>query len=185
MGAKVAFSSSLFGTISICSSICVRANWAPKLPKASLIHFSCFIYRSTKCTGGYYTIEQKKSRLRIIALNTNYMRQHDNKHSYSRSAAVRQRPAYGDSAEYNNYHYHHNNHYRSNGGSNTINGYYTSGGMPTDNGGTASALSGAEHHESEKQWTWLEAVLAKSKQNKETVSLILKCCKSALCQFAR
>lgn len=113
------------------------------------------------------------------------MRQHDNKHSYSRSAAVRQRPSY-DSSEYNNYHYsnHHSNHYRGNSGNN-INGYYTSGGMAADNaaGGMASALSGTEHHESEKQWTWLEEVLVKSKQNKETVSFILKCCKSALCHL--
>lgn len=122
-------------------------------------------------TGGYYTIEQKKSRLRIIALNTNYMRQHGSQHAYSQSAAVRQRPgtSYGDANEYNNYHHYHGNHYRSNSGNN---GYYTAGVAPVDNtGGLASALSGGEHHESEKQWQWLESVLAKSKQNKETVSI--------------
>lgn len=124
--------------------------------------------------GGYYTIEQKKSRLRIIVLNTNYMRQHDNKHSYSHLAAVRQRPGgFGDAPEYNNYHYHYGNHYRSSGGNTNGqgNGYYTAGVVENAQaGGTASALSGGEHHESEKQWQWLETVLVKSKQNKETVS---------------
>ncbi|XP_052893470.1 acid sphingomyelinase-like phosphodiesterase 3a [Anopheles moucheti] len=72
--------------------------------------------------GGYYTIEQTKSRLRIIALNTNYMR-HDAKYSQSHSSAV-------------------------------------------------NALSGSSSHESEKQWEWLEEVLAKSSRNKETVYIV-------------
>lgn len=106
------------------------------------------------------------------------MRQHDSKHTYSHSA-IRQRPgnSYGDSSEHNNYHYHHSNHYRTNSHGTNINGYYTSGAIDNNSnnaGGMASALSGGEHHESEKQWTWLEAVLAKSKQNKETVSKKLR-----------
>lgn len=131
-------------------------------------HLICFL-------GGYYTIEQTKSRLRIIALNTNYMR-HDVKQSQSHSAAVRQRPgSNGDSSEYNNYHYHHNNHYRNN---NHNGGYSSSSSGSSTNdrhsvgGGTVSALSGSDH-ESQKQWDWLEEVLNKSSRNKETVSFLL------------
>ncbi|CAO1334344.1 unnamed protein product [Diamesa hyperborea] len=69
--------------------------------------------------GGYYTIEQTKSRLRIIVLNTNFMR-HDFKYSQSHLSAVRQRP----------------------------------------------------DGSSEKQWEWLEDVLAKSNRNKETVYIV-------------
>lgn len=118
--------------------------------------------------GGYYTIEQTKSRLRIIVLNTNFMR-HDVKYLQTHSAAVRQRPGgIGDSSEYNNFHYHHQNqnHYRGNGN----NGYGGSSATAThSSGGTVSALSGSDSHESQKQWDWLEEVLAKSNRNKETV----------------
>ncbi|KAG4079828.1 hypothetical protein HA402_014959 [Bradysia odoriphaga] len=86
--------------------------------------------------GGYYTIEQTKSRLRIIVLNTNFMR-HDGKYLQTHSAAVRQRP-----------------------------------GATHSSGGTVSALSGSESHESQKQWDWLEEVLAKSNRNKETVYIV-------------
>ncbi|XP_075163064.1 cyclic GMP-AMP phosphodiesterase SMPDL3A [Haematobia irritans] len=74
--------------------------------------------------GGYYSIEQTKSRLRIIALNTNFMR-HDPKYAQSHLAAVRQRmppnsmmnggigmsggSGPSDSSEYKNYYYHHGN----------------------------------------------------------------------------
>ncbi|XP_073840990.1 acid sphingomyelinase-like phosphodiesterase 3b [Musca autumnalis] len=81
--------------------------------------------------GGYYSIEQTKSRLRIIALNTNFMR-HDPKYSQSHLAAVRQRmpsnsmingAAVGgmgggggsDSSEYKNYYYHHGNMHQHHG----------------------------------------------------------------------
>ena len=82
---------------------------------------------------------------------------------------------------YHRKHYHHDNEdYNNNNNynrynkeryygshSDTIfqNGERTSGG---DNGGVVSALSVT--HESEKQWDWLEEVLAKSSRNKETVS---------------
>lgn len=112
-------------------------------------------------SGGYYTIEQTRSRLRIVALNTNFMR-HDSRTSQSQinSAAIRQRPNM-DSNEHNNYHYHHGYHYRNNNNHNSANGY--------DNGAMVSALSGADSHESQKQWDWLEDVLAKSQRNGETV----------------
>ncbi|XP_035786018.1 acid sphingomyelinase-like phosphodiesterase 3a [Anopheles albimanus] len=140
--------------------------------------------------GGYYTIEQTKSRLRIIALNTNYMR-HDPKYSQSHSSAVKQRPD-------GSYHYpigtggghyggdHHSlgKHYHGRDGSSPSsssgylysdrrNGYGGSGNVP-DSGlvGHASALSGSSNHESEKQWEWLEEVLAKSSRNKETVYIV-------------
>ncbi|KNC34276.1 hypothetical protein FF38_05942 [Lucilia cuprina] len=80
--------------------------------------------------GGYYSIEQTKSRLRIIALNTNFMR-HDPKYSQSHLAAVRQRMPSNtmngggnmggaggmgsDSTEYKNYYYHHNNMHQHHG----------------------------------------------------------------------
>lgn len=149
------------------------------------VYYSCIVYgipyipigkNKNKCeyfwflilSGGYYTIEQTKSRLRIIVLNTNFM-PHDTKYTQSRLAAVRQRPGLniGDSSEHSNHHYHYNNHYRSNG-INT-NGY-NSVSMAGENGGTVSALSVAESHEAQKQWDWLENVLAKSYHSKETVS---------------
>lgn len=116
--------------------------------------------------GGYYTIEQTKSRLRIIVLNTNFMRQEHTKLTPSHSAAIRQRPSNPtDSSEHTNYYYHHRNYYH---GSN--NGYYSA--VPAmDTGGQTRALSAAESHESQRQWEWLESVLAKSQTNKETVSL--------------
>uniref|UniRef100_A0A1B0CM43 Putative acid sphingomyelinase-like phosphodiesterase 3b n=1 Tax=Lutzomyia longipalpis TaxID=7200 RepID=A0A1B0CM43_LUTLO len=117
--------------------------------------------------GGYYTIEQTKSQLRIIVLNTNFMR-HDLKYTQSHSAAIRQRPgsSNGDSSEHTNYYYNHGNYYH---GSN--NGYYAA--VPaTDTGGQTRALSGVESHESQRQWEWLEAVLAKSNRNKETVYIV-------------
>lgn len=87
---------------------------------------------------------------------------HDVKYTQSHSAPIRQRPG-SMSDEHNNYRYHHGNHYRSNG----INGYSAS--SVDEHGGTVSALSGGESHESQKQWDWLEDVLAKSSRNKETV----------------
>ncbi|KAJ6642014.1 Acid sphingomyelinase-like phosphodiesterase 3a [Pseudolycoriella hygida] len=123
--------------------------------------------------GGYYTIEQTKSRLRIIVLNTNFMR-HDVKYLQTHSAAVKQRPGgIGDSSEYNNFHYHHqnHNHYRGNGN----NGYSGSSVAATathSSGGTVSALSGSDSHESQKQWDWLEEVLVKSNRNRETVYIV-------------
>ncbi|XP_055703393.1 acid sphingomyelinase-like phosphodiesterase 3b isoform X2 [Phlebotomus papatasi] len=117
--------------------------------------------------GGYYTIEQTKSRLRIIVLNTNFMRQEHTKLTPSHSAAIRQRPSNPtDSSEHTNYYYHHRNYYH---GSN--NGYYSA--VPAmDTGGQTRALSAAESHESQRQWEWLEAVLAKSQANKETVYIV-------------
>ncbi|XP_049538721.1 acid sphingomyelinase-like phosphodiesterase 3a [Anopheles darlingi] len=148
--------------------------------------------------GGYYTIEQTKSRLRIIALNTNYMR-HDPKYSQSHSSAVKQRPdgsyhyPMGGGGGVGGGHYggdHHSmgKHYHGRDGSSPSsssgylysdrrNGYGASSGnvgnLP-DSGlvGHASALSGSSNHESEKQWEWLEEVLAKSSRNKETVYIV-------------
>lgn len=94
---------------------------------------------------------------------------HDVKYTQSHSAPIRQRPgSMGDLNEHNNYRYHHGNHYRSNG----INGYSVSN--IDEHGGTVSALSGSESHESQKQWDWLEDVLAKSSRNKETVCCQIK-----------
>lgn len=45
----------------------------------------------------------------------------------------------------------------------------TSGG--SSSGGTVSALSGSDYHESQKQWDWLEEVLSKSSRNNETVRI--------------
>lgn len=135
-------------------------------------------------TGGYYTIEQTKSRLRIIALNTNYMR-HDPKYSQSHLSAVRQKSGQhpDDRHSYSNTFYHHKQgyrkydidaaaedtrrwHYRDRNNNNNNNRGHSS-----VDGGTVSALSGSSH-EAEKQWEWLESVLDKSKRNKETVSNI-------------
>ncbi|XP_052873756.1 acid sphingomyelinase-like phosphodiesterase 3a [Anopheles cruzii] len=133
--------------------------------------------------GGYYTIEQTKSRLRIIALNTNYMR-HDPKYSQSHSSAVKQRPdgsyhypAGGHYADHHGIgkHYHGRDGSASSGYlySDRRSGYGSSSNVP-DGGlvGHASALSGSSSHESEKQWEWLEEVLAKSSRNKETVYIV-------------
>lgn len=111
--------------------------------------------------GGYYTIEQKKSRLRIIALNTNYMR-HDPKYPLSHSSAVRQKM--DERHSYSNTFYHHKHGYNKHEYDDR---YY--GGRHTNEGGTVSALSGSSY-EAEKQWEWLESVLEKSKENRETVS---------------
>ncbi|XP_055623192.1 acid sphingomyelinase-like phosphodiesterase 3b [Toxorhynchites rutilus septentrionalis] len=150
--------------------------------------------------GGYYTIEQTKSRLRIIALNTNYMR-HDAKYSQSHSSAVKQRPDgsihYTGGMGYGPYdrdhhmglgkHYHRD--YSASGGVGSPPGYNvysdrrnsyssssivdgSSSGSSSSNGGHVSALSGSSSHESEKQWEWLEDVLAKSSRNKETVYIV-------------
>lgn len=128
-----------------------------------LIPFIC-LNLSLLLSGGYYTIEQTKSRLRIIALNTNYMR-HDVKYSQSHSSPVRQRP--DGSTHYSNMYYHHGKHYNHHDNENR---YYGSATNDGGSGGTVSALSGSNSHESEKQWEWLEDVLAKSSRNKETVS---------------
>ncbi|KFB48266.1 AGAP005806-PA-like protein [Anopheles sinensis] len=131
--------------------------------------------------GGYYTIEQTKSRLRIIALNTNYMR-HDAKYSQSHPSAVKQRPDgsyhYPGGGHYGGTDQHMGKHYHTREGSSTgylysdrqRNGYSSSSNLP--DGGHASALSGSSSHESEKQWEWLEEVLAKSSRNKETVYIV-------------
>jgi hypothetical protein len=80
---------------------------------------------------------------------------------------------------YHRKHYHHDNEEHNN--NNNYNRYnkdryyshsnsdvnYQNG--AADNGGVVSALSVS--HESEKQWEWLEEVLAKSTRNKETVSI--------------
>lgn len=115
---------------------------------------------------------------------------HDFKYSQSHSSAIRQRPdgsivlpsGGGGQQQYNmgyhRKHYHHDNEEHNN--NNNYNRYnkdryyshsnsdvnYQNG--ATDSGGVVSALSVS--HESEKQWEWLEEVLAKSTRNKETVS---------------
>lgn len=143
------------------------------------VHFSlqsnyCFtvekFYSIIFCSsiGGYYTIEQTKSQLRIIALNTNYMR-HDGKHSqqHSAAAAVRQRTVlHSDNIEYSNYNY------RQQQQQHQYNIDYNNNGYRTD--GTVSALSSGDSHESQKQWEWLDDVLAKSSRNKETVSFFIE-----------
>lgn len=102
-------------------------------------------------------------------LNTNFMR-HGGHYAPGHSAAVRQRVNgnNGASAEVgSNYYYHHGNYYHNN---NNNNGYHaTVNGMDRNGGAHVSALSGADSHESERQWIWLEEVLAKSSLNKETV----------------
>lgn len=89
--------------------------------------------------------------------------QHDGKHNVH-TAAVKQRPVYSDNIEYNNYYYHQSQQHLGNVGSSS--GYYHGNQNP---GGQVSALSG-DPHESQRQWEWLEDVLAKSSRNKETVS---------------
>jgi hypothetical protein len=137
--------------------------------------------------GGYYTIEQTKSRLRIIVLNTNFMK-HDFKYSQSHLSAVRQRPDGSVLGQqqynmgYHRKHYHHDNdEHNNNNNYNRYNKdrYYGSHSNSdearlnfqngaTENGERVSALSVS--HESEKQWEWFEDVLAKSSRNSETVS---------------
>lgn len=91
---------------------------------------------------------------------------HDLK-THTHSAAVRQRTGViGESTDYNNNNYYHHQNNRNHGNNN---GYYAT----SNSGGTVSALSVSESHESLKQWEWLEDVLAKSNKNKETVSEIL------------
>lgn len=133
--------------------------------------------------GGYYTIEQTKSRLRIVVLNTNFMR-HDFKYSQSHLSAVRQRP---DGQQEYNMGYHRKHYHQINEEHNNNNNYnrfnkdriYGSHSNSdearlnlqngaSENGAIVSALSVS--HESEKQWEWLEDTLAKSNRNKETVS---------------
>lgn len=154
-----------------------------------------FFYSLSILAGGYYTIEQTKSRLRIIVLNTNFMRDHI-KNTQTHSAAVRQRPGGGSSSSndggggsssgsssagigndasdlygYGHGYGHHGGvHYRQAGHTGAI--YGRIAGIEHDgNGGTVSALSGSGiEPESEKQWNWLEEVLEKSSRNKETVS---------------
>ncbi|XP_021695598.1 acid sphingomyelinase-like phosphodiesterase 3b [Aedes aegypti] len=159
--------------------------------------------------GGYYSIEQKRSNLRIIALNTNFMR-HDPKYSQSHSSAVKQRPdgsihyaggigGHGyDRDHHINLGKHYHRDYSSPGGmvvgsphgypvysDRRISGSYSSGGGggssssiadgssgSSSSGGHASALSGSSSHESEKQWTWLESVLAQSKDSKKFVYIV-------------
>ncbi|XP_036336299.1 sphingomyelinase phosphodiesterase D-like [Rhagoletis pomonella] len=142
--------------------------------------------------GGYYSIEQTKSRLRIIALNTNFMR-HDHKSQPSHLAAVRQRTPNGaggnGDSEYKTYYYHHGSIHQHHGHSSSDwmshgGGYGGYGGghhrgmnaIPAlsvgDGGGRVSALSEYETQDAEKQWVWLEEVLIKSKDNKETVYIV-------------
>lgn len=114
---------------------------------------------------------------------------HDFKYSQSHSSAIRQRPdgsivlPNGISSQqynmgYHRKHYHHDNEEPHNNNNNynrhNKDRYYNSHSDVShqqngaDNGGVTSALSVS--HESEKQWEWLEEVLAKSTRNKETVS---------------
>lgn len=148
-------------------------------------------------SGGYYSIEQTKSRLRIIVLNTNFMR-HDIKTSQQQQAAhsapVRQRSGNdgfagggsgggggGGGSDPSDYGYHssYGHHYRQGGerqagggGGATI--YGRVAGIE-HGGGTVSALSGSGgvDHEAQKQWEWLEDVLDKAQRNAETVSAAL------------
>ncbi|XP_039444463.1 acid sphingomyelinase-like phosphodiesterase 3a [Culex pipiens pallens] len=151
--------------------------------------------------GGYYTIEQTKSNLRIIALNTNYMR-HDAKYSQSHSSAVKQRPdgsihytgGHGYDRDHHmglGKHYHRDgivvgspggpgypvyssdrrNSYSSSGGVSRIDGSSSSSGSGSV-GGHVSALSGSNSHESEKQWEWLEDTLEKFSNKKENVYIV-------------
>lgn len=109
---------------------------------------------------------------------------HDGRMTQSNSAASRQRVGSTGSSsssssnnrnsnEYDEHYrsYHHGYHYRSNG----INGYSTNehgNGGTGGSGGTVSALSGNnDSHETQRQWEWLEDVLAKSQRNGETVRL--------------
>jgi hypothetical protein len=114
---------------------------------------------------------------------------HDSKYSQSHLSAVRQRPDGSITQQgqqqynmgYHRKHYHHDNEeYNNNNNYNRYNkdrhyGSYSNSDANLqngENGGVVSALSVS--HESEKQWEWLEEVLAKSNRNKETVSTHFK-----------
>lgn len=115
---------------------------------------------------------------------------HDFKYSQSHLSAVRQRPdgsvlstEQQNNIAYHRKHYHHeNDEHNTNNNYNRYNkdryygpyannddGKMNSQNGAVDDGGIVSALSVS--HESEKQWEWLEDVLAKSNRNKETVSI--------------
>lgn len=115
---------------------------------------------------------------------------HDFKYSQSHLSAVRQRTDGSGQQQYDmgyhRKHYHHDDDDAMNTHNNNYNRYnkdryYGShsnsddsranvqNGAATDSGGIVSALSVS--HESEKQWEWLEDMLAKSSKNKETVSI--------------
>lgn len=95
---------------------------------------------------------------------------HDLRYSQSHLSAVRQRNP--DDRHYSTTFYHHKHGYQRHDG---IDGRYHGShwnGVNTggpDNGGTVSALASSSH-EAEKQWEWLEMVLEKSRNNRETVS---------------
>jgi hypothetical protein len=108
---------------------------------------------------------------------------HDAKYTQSQLSAVKQRP--DGSTNYNNFYYHHGKHYQRDNDNRYMNGLSSSHSSASsssshlnnnnhvnNDGGTVSALSGANSHESEKQWEWFEEVLAKSSRNKETVSVL-------------
>lgn len=118
---------------------------------------------------------------------------HDFKYSQSHLSAVRQRPdgsvlstEQQNNIAYHRKHYHHeNDEHNTNNNYNRYNkdryygpyatnddGKMNSQNGAADDGGIVSALSVS--HESEKQWEWLEDVLAKSNRNKETVSRTIK-----------
>lgn len=107
--------------------------------KSSNTWFSSF-------SGGYYTIEQKERKLRIIILNTNLWIGKEPRTS-----------ANGGSVGSVN-------------GGGVINSY-----VYNNNGGVVISASSSANYNSEQdeegrlQWEWLESVLAKSYQNRETV----------------
>lgn len=110
-------------------------------------------------TGGYYTIEQRKSRLRIIALNTNYMR-HDPKYFHSNPSAIRENTE-NERKHYYSGAYDERRHHNT--GRNR--GHHNSDDYIEPMGSVSSTNHGAE-----KQWEWLENILDNSYKNKETVS---------------
>lgn len=109
---------------------------------------------------------------------------HDPKYSQSHLSAVRQKNL--DDRHYSSTTFYHHKHgyqrpydidqgdvrrgsYHHGGGTSGGNG---GGNVAHDgNGGTVSALASSSH-EAEKQWEWLEMVLEKSKNNRETVSIV-------------
>lgn len=135
---------------------------------------------------------------------------HDAKYPQTHSAAVRQQPGNGgnrggsngggssgsDSSDYgyHGYGHHGGGHYRqatSGTGERIIYGRVGGaehGGGGNGNGGgggTVSALSGGGvEHEAQKQWEWLDEVLAKSSRNKETVSVCLGCLRSVMSRLS-
>lgn len=93
---------------------------------------------------------------------------HGGHYAPGHSAAVRQRVRDGGSTEVgSNYYNHHGNYYHNNNNNNG--NHATVAGMDRNGGAHVSALSGADSHESQRQWIWLEEVLVKSSLNKETV----------------